>query len=91
MEIHKLFKMMGKHQASDLHIKVGQPPIFRVNGALSRMQNSPALDANNVASLLNSIMNERQQEELQTRGNVDFAYYLEDTGRFRCNIFPSVW
>ena len=87
MEIHKLFKMMAKHQASDLHIKVGQPPVFRVNGALSRMQNAPALDESNIDALVTSIMSEQQQQELETRGNVDFAYYLEDFGRYRCNIF----
>ena len=46
MEIAKLFSIMIKHDASDLHIKVGQPPVFRVHGQLSRMQNTPALSAN---------------------------------------------
>lgn len=87
MEIHKLFRMMAKHGASDLHIKVNQPPVFRVNGSLSRMQNSPELDKNSVESLLLGIMTDAQREDLDKKGNIDFAYYLEDTGRFRCNIF----
>ncbi|NRA38718.1 MAG: Flp pilus assembly complex ATPase component TadA, partial [Planctomycetes bacterium] len=87
MEIHKLFRMMAKHNASDLHIKIDQPPIFRVNGSLSRMQNAPALDEENTKSLLQSIIPEKDISKLEERGNIDFAYYLEDAGRFRCNIF----
>ncbi len=87
MEIHKLFRMMAKHGASDLHIKQGQPPVFRVNGTLSRMQNAPPLDESNVDSLLLGLVSDSQREELDRRGNIDFAYFLEDAGRFRCNLF----
>ena len=87
MEIHKLFRMMAKHGASDLHIKLNQPPIFRVNGTLSRMQNAPPLDESNIDSLLLGLINDKQREELNTRGNIDFAYFLEECGRFRCNFF----
>lgn len=89
MEIHKLFRMMAKHGASDLHIKFNQPPVFRVNGSLSRMQNAPPLDEKNVESLLLGLMTDKQREDLDRRGNVDFAYYLEETGRFRCNVFKQ--
>ncbi|MDA3962206.1 MAG: PilT/PilU family type 4a pilus ATPase [Planctomycetota bacterium] len=87
MEIVKLFSMMVKHNASDLHVKVGQPPVFRVSGQLSRMQNVSSLEPDQTQQLLEPLLSEDQLATLRSRGNVDFAWYQEDVGRFRCNIF----
>ncbi|TVR13755.1 MAG: PilT/PilU family type 4a pilus ATPase [Planctomycetota bacterium] len=87
MDVHKLFEIMVKHNASDLHIKAGQPPVFRMQGSLSRMQNQAPLSGEDTQRLLLPLLNEDQQETLQERGNVDFAYSLPGVGRFRCNIF----
>jgi twitching motility protein PilT len=87
MKINELLAMMNKHNASDLHIKVGEPPIFRVNGVLARMQNVPPLQPADVETLLFEMLSERQKETLETRGYEDFAYAIADVGRFRCNIF----
>ena len=87
MEILRLFTMMVKHNASDLHVKVGQPPVFRVAGQLSRMQNVPALSPEQCQNLLEPLMNDVQRETLTNNGNVDFAWFQEDIGRFRCNIY----
>ena len=87
MEIVRLFGMMVKHDASDLHVKVGQPPVFRVAGQLSRMQNVGPLTPDQTRALLEPILSPDQLEMLQQRGNVDFAWYQEDVGRFRCNVF----
>jgi len=87
MEIIKLFNMMVKHDASDLHIKAGQPPVFRVAGQLSRMQNVPALEPEQTRQLLEPILSEDQRTALERQGSIDFAWYQEDVGRFRCNVF----
>jgi len=89
MEIVKLFKLMAKHNASDLHIKTGQPPVFRVGGQLSRVQNTPPLSDEQTRGLILPIMNDDQLGTLEEFGNCDFAWYEEDVGRFRCNVFKQ--
>jgi twitching motility protein PilT len=87
MEIHKLFRMMLKYDSSDLHLKVHQPPVFRVQGQLTRMQNSQPMTDKQVELLIMEVLNDKQRAILDSRGYVDFSYFLEDVGRFRFNVF----
>jgi twitching motility protein PilT len=88
MKIHELFQAMAKHNASDLHIKVGEAPIFRINGELVRMK-SAELSAEDAMGLLLPIMTEHQRSNLDVRGYEDFSQELAGAGRFRCNVFKS--
>ncbi len=90
MKILDLFQMMVKHNASDLHIKAGEPPVFRVAGQLARMQNVPPLSAADTESLLTAIMDERAHGQLAENGYCDFSYFVEGAGRFRCNMFRQL-
>ncbi len=90
MKILDLFHMMVKHNASDLHIKAGEPPVFRVAGQLARMQNVPPLSADDTQSLLTTIMDDRAQSQLAENGYCDFSHFVESVGRFRCNIFRQL-
>ncbi|MFW5829422.1 MAG: type IV pilus twitching motility protein PilT [Planctomycetota bacterium] len=87
MEIHKLFRMMVKYDASDLHLKINQPPVFRVQGHLTRMQNTPPMVDRQVEALIGEVLSDKQVGILEERGYVDFSYYLEEVGRFRFNVF----
>src|SRR5215469_8439607 len=40
-EVNKLFRMVMKHEGSDLHLKVGQPPMMRLRGDIRQMQMRP--------------------------------------------------
>ena len=64
MRILELFNLMVKHNSSDLHIKVGQPPVFRVAGQLARMQSAPPFTAKDCEELLTPIMGERDRKTL---------------------------
>jgi twitching motility protein PilT len=88
MKIHELFTAMGKHNASDLHLKVGEPPIFRISGELVRMKSPPLTEADS-EGLLMPMVNERSRADLGHRGYCDFSYFLEGVGRFRINIFKQ--
>jgi twitching motility protein PilT len=88
MLIHELFQAMNKHNASDLHLKLGEPPIFRVNGDLVRIKSAP-LQADDVETLVMPMMGERARSELETRGYTDFSHALDGVGRYRCNVFRS--
>lgn len=88
-KIDELLAAMGKHGAGDLHLKVGEPPIFRIHGDLVRLK-SPPLTAEGTDALLLPLCNARSQHDLEQRGYADFAYALPDgSGRFRCNVFRS--
>src|SRR5690606_23044400 len=82
--------MMVKHNASDLHIKAGEPPVFRVAGQLARMQNVPPLSAADTEPLLTAIMDERAKGQLAANGYCDFSHFVEGAGRFRCNMFRQL-
>ena len=72
--------------ASDVHLNVGIPPIFRVNGKMTRSDYS-ILTNNDVHELIYSIISEKQKEDFQKYKQVDFSYEIENVSRFRINIF----
>jgi pilus retraction protein PilT len=77
---------MIKHEASDLHIKVDRPPIFRIQGSLIET-NIPSLKHEEILGLLDEIMNAQQKEHFFKTKEADFAFALEGAGRFRTNVF----
>lgn len=89
MTINDLLSAMGKHNATDLHIRGGEPPVFRVAGDLVRLK-SPPLDNAQVTELLTPLLDDRLQAEMKTRGYADFSHSIEGVGRFRCNIYKAL-
>jgi twitching motility protein PilT len=86
-EVNKLFRMVMKHEGSDLHLKVGLPPMMRLRNAIRQME-MPALNADQMERLLFPIMSERSQRLLEETGGADFAHIVgQDECRFRVNIF----
>ncbi|MEM9063949.1 MAG: PilT/PilU family type 4a pilus ATPase [Planctomycetota bacterium] len=86
--IKNLLAGMREHDASDLHIKVGIPPTYRIGGHLRPIQ-SPPLSEDEADHLLDPIMDKNQQERFAKQGDLDFAYHLPDGDRFRINVFRS--
>lgn len=89
MHINELFQGMAKHNASDLHLKVGQPPVFRISGELVRLKGE-ALSAEVMAEMLIPMLNTKQVKDLEERGYADFAASVPGIGRFRCNLFKQM-
>ncbi len=85
-KIDILLKLMVEHEASDLHISAGEPPMLRINGELQRTKYHD-LTPQEVEVLLLEILDEERFGALKTRKDIDFAYELEGVGRFRANIF----
>jgi len=79
-----LLRRLPEVGASDLHLRSGQPPILRVDGDLCR-EEGEALTPDGVATLLRSIMPPTVAASFQEEHDADWAYELEDVGRFRCN------
>ena len=85
-EIHKLFRLMRKYNASDLHVKVGSPPVFRIAGTLRHLELPPLSDAQ-VRKLLYDILTDEQIATFEQVGDVDFAHAVDDQTRLRINAY----
>lgn len=86
--IDKLLQACVKQGASDIHITVGQPPVFRLHGRMRKLE-TKVLEADDTVSLMKSIAPERCQRELQESGSSDFGFAFGDMARFRVSIFKQ--
>jgi twitching motility protein PilT len=75
--------------ASDVHLKVGLPPIFRIKGDLRTVRDVPPLSRDAVQAFALDMMNERQREIFETAWDVDLAYATPDGARYRVNAFQQ--
>lgn len=85
--IHRLLSKMSQLEASDLHIKIGSPPILRVAATLHRVD-LPILTTQETESLLKPLIPPRLLPQLDSDGGVDFSY-THDHGRYRCSVFHA--
>ena len=83
-----LFTKLAEIGASDLHMSVSVPPMVRLDGKMAKLdENVPALEAEPMKQLLQSIMPEKNIQEFAERNDTDFAYEIPGLARFRANIF----
>jgi len=80
----KLLRALVQSSSSDLHLRVGEPPLFRTHGAIAR-QSGAALSVQDLELLLLSIMPERNRGEWKETGDTDFAYEIAGVARYRVN------
>jgi len=91
LEIDRFFQALVKFQGSDLHLKVGQPPIIRVKGSLQPLK-TPPIDDEQMRRLCLPLLNERNQRILEVDGGCDFAHIATIDGvrwRFRVNLLTQ--
>lgn len=88
LTIQRLLGSMKKLDASDLHIKVGIAPTYRIGGLL-RAVDSPPISEDEADHLLDPILTAVQKEKFDQSGNLDFSTSLPDGDRFRINIFRA--
>src|SRR3972149_3460964 len=92
VEVDKLFRACVKLEASDLPLKVGKPPMVRVDGTLRPMNRGP-IDDEEMVRLCFPLMNERNRKIFERAGGSDFAHTLDVDGtiwRFRVKMFQSL-
>ncbi len=75
--------------ASDVHLKAGLPPIFRIKGELRTVRDVPALSKESIANFAIHMMNDRQRAEFEENWDLDLAYGTPDGVRYRVNIFQQ--
>ncbi len=86
MDITELLAFSVKHNASDLHLSAGLPPMIRVDGDIRRI-NVPVLEHEAVHALVYDIMNDKQRRDYEEFLEVDFSFEIPGLARFRVNAF----
>jgi len=86
MDIAELLDFSVKHNASDLHLSAGVPPMVRIDGDVRKL-GIPAFTHQEVHRLVFEIMNDAQRSEFEEKLEVDFSFELHNVGRFRVNAF----
>ena len=86
VDITQLLSFAVKHNASDLHLSSGVPPMIRVDGDVKRI-NMPALSHKDVHSMVYDIMNDKQRKDYEEFFETDFSFEIPKLARFRVNAF----
>lgn len=84
--IKTLLQLNMDKKASDMHLSVGVPPMFRIDGDLQRGEFEP-LDETTLLSLLHEVMSPAQYQEFKEKLELDFSFTVEGLARFRINAF----
>ena len=87
MSLRDLLKTLHEQDGSDLHLKVGRPPVMRVRGDLVPMAAQPVMGTEDVERLIHGVINEDQRARLNAERELDFAFSIAGVARFRGNVF----
>ncbi|MCB0309132.1 MAG: type IV pilus twitching motility protein PilT [Bdellovibrionales bacterium] len=88
-ELNELLKLASVSRASDIHLKAGLPPMFRVDGALRPLKEGKRFTPESIAKVGMAIMNPLQRERFKEMCETDLAYGVPGIGRFRVNVFQQ--
>lgn len=80
-----LFEIMAEKGASDLHLRVPSPPVLRIDGVLTPLEDLPPITNKDVEALLEHIVTPEQMNTFLTELELDFAYSIPGLARFRGN------
>ncbi len=89
MDLNQILVEANAQEASDVHIKEGVPPIFRVNGVLKPWEKFKPFDHNDLSKMAFSLMSDWQKERFIKNREVDMGYEVYGLGRFRVNVFQQ--
>ncbi len=88
-EIDGLLRAAVRADATDIHLKVGSPPVFRIDGTLVFIKEAPSFTQEVLERTAFSLMNKWQREKYERTFEMDFAYDIEGLSRFRFNVFQQ--
>ncbi len=87
--IDQFFKVLIEAKGSDLHLGQGEPPKIRRNGDLMPIRDEP-LTYEECAYMLHEIAGEVRWQRFLQKGDLDFAYEMDEESRFRCNLLRQI-
>src|SRR5574340_1132970 len=86
IDLDVLLQQLVEKEGSDLHLRAGEPPVYRIHGDLVRTPRPP-LSREEVAALAFGMLNPLQRERLESGSEIDLAYEVAGLARFRVNIY----
>jgi twitching motility protein PilT len=89
MDLNSILRIAVELGASDIHLKVDQPPMLRTDGSIAPLPECPPLNEQNLLGALETVTRvapERMRQFHET-GDLDIAYTAEGLPRFRVNVF----
>jgi twitching motility protein PilT len=87
MNFTEILTVGFKGGASDIHLKAGLPPMFRINGSLVALKDADRMTPEIIRAMSDEIMTERHKAALEDSLEVDLAHGIAGVGRFRINIY----
>lgn len=89
VNIHELLKRMAEERASDMHIKVGNSPILRVDNKITFLTDLAKLTPEDTFRIAYELMSDEQRRSFEQRDELDFSFGEPGIARFRVNAFRS--
>jgi twitching motility protein PilT len=89
LDLNHLLEQLVLQEGSDLHLRHGEPPLYRVNGRLVKTDNTP-LNDDGLETLILGIMTPDQQKIFAEQLEYDMAYEIPGVARFRVNCFRQM-
>jgi twitching motility protein PilT len=86
IDINTLLRDLIHRRGSDLHLKIGRPPLMRLAGEIVPTDGAPLTEAD-VDGAIRTLLGEDEYDKLQEAGEKDAAYALPEVARFRVNVF----
>lgn len=86
VDVNELLISAYKNEASDLHVTVNSPPIYRINGQLISFEKQ-LLSSEDTLKMAKGLMKSDDWDHFLERGEFDFSYSIRDVARFRVNAF----
>jgi twitching motility protein PilT len=89
LELQSLLSITIERNASDLHLKPGEPPIIRVDGKLLKLEDRPVLTEEQVAAFAKIMLGDKHQQLFESQMDIDLSYSYKDSVRFRVNVYKQ--
>ncbi|HEV3475348.1 MAG TPA: PilT/PilU family type 4a pilus ATPase [Actinomycetota bacterium] len=86
-DIESLLRLLAERQGSDLHLKVGSPPLIRVDGILTRLEEDEPLRPDETEYLARQLIPEERWQQFLQKYEIDLAHGIKGVGRFRVHAF----
>jgi len=85
----EILELVVEKGATDLHIKVPSPPVFRIDSVLVPQEKWPAFTAKDIVAIFEEITTEEQRATFNRERELDFAYSVSGLARFRVNVLQQ--
>ena len=87
IDLHNILRVAVKGGASDIHLKAGLPPLFRVHGSLAPLRNAPRIPGEELEQIASQVLSPALAEQFERYHEADFSHAVAGVGRFRVNLF----